>query len=188
MHRRLSTTSSLLPSNMVSPGVLSAPAVLLQFQNGGRHCRASDGWSSRLLLRERQLFSLLNLDSTRGWEGQCTALGEDRRGKWKRQEGVSLWMGEGASWALREGLAPTPSQSPLEWAPGVSVATVPVVLGRNAQRGKEVTSPWVWRFQSFVAVRTIQSHACFPLLLLFPSAFTGSALEELIRRQPWLLT
>lgn len=46
-------------------------------------------------------------------------------------------MGEEASSALGESLAPTPSQSPLGCASGVSVATVLVVLGRSAQRGEE---------------------------------------------------
>lgn len=47
------------------------------------------------------------------------------------------WMGEGASSAFRENLVPSLSQSSLGCAPRVSVETALVVLGRNAQRGKE---------------------------------------------------
>lgn len=73
----LSTASSSPPRSMVSPWALPASEARLQFQNGGRHRGASAGWSSRVVLSEYQLVSLLNLDSTRGWEGQWTALGED---------------------------------------------------------------------------------------------------------------
>lgn len=122
---------------MVSPWAFPASESRLQFQNGGRHRGDSAGWSSRVLLSEHQLFSLLNLDSTRGWEGQWTALGEDGRGKWGRRKGVSLWMGEGASSALRETLAPPCPGLLWACAPGVSAATVLAGPGRSAYRGRE---------------------------------------------------
>lgn len=97
---------------MVSPWVFPASAVRLQFQNGGRHGGVSAGGSSRMLLSERQLFSLLNLNSTRGWAGQWTALGEAWRGKWGgRKECAFGWGRERPR--PSGSLAPTPTRSPL---------------------------------------------------------------------------
>lgn len=93
-------------------------------------------------------------------------------------------MGEGASSALWESLAPTPSQSPLGCAPGVSVPTVLVVLGRSAQRGEEKRFLLGAKARAVFCGRPYDFLPCSSLpfaVSLSPSRL--SALEGLIRRQ-----
>ncbi|CAK7316460.1 hypothetical protein VULLAG_LOCUS19745 [Vulpes lagopus] len=64
---------------MVPPWALPASAARLQLQNGGRPRGASAGCSARGPLSRPRLCSPWSLDSTRSWEGRCTALEEGWR-------------------------------------------------------------------------------------------------------------
>lgn len=138
----------------------------------------------RLLLSGRQLSSLSNLDSARGWEGQWTALGGGRTRQVRARKGVSLGMGEGASWAAGSLLPPSLRRFGLR---GFRMRLSGSILAQVLSEGRRSdVSEGLWR----PAVRfpaSPPSPSPSPLRLL-PCAVQLAGLEAFIRRPLWLLS